>query len=136
MSARTFMAIVAVFIAWSVIGFLVHGILLQDAYVASSELWRPIGEMKMPLMYSVTLAASICFVLVYSCLVSRKSLDAGIKLGLLLGLASGISMGFGSYSYMPISMTMAQAWFAAALVEGLLAGILVGSIIVPQDEVA
>lgn len=136
MSARTFMAIVAVFIAWSVIDFLVHGILLQDAYVASSELWRPIGEMKMPLMNSVTLAASICFVLVYSCLVSRKSLDAGIKLGLLLGLASGISMGFGSYSYMPISMTMAQAWFAAALVEGLLAGILVGSIIVPQDEVA
>ena len=109
MSARTFMAIVAVFIAWSVIDFLVHGILLQDAYVASSELWRPIGEMKMQLMYSVTLAASICFVLVYSCLVSRKSLDAGIKLGLLLGLASGISMGFGSYSYMPISMTMAQA---------------------------
>ena len=136
MSARTLIAVVSIFIAWSIIDFLTHGILLQNAYAATSELWRPMEEMKMVLMYGVSLAAVICFVLVYVCLVNVKSLAAGVKLGLLFGLASGLSMGFGSYSYMPIPLSMAETWFGAALVQGLVAGALVGSIVKPQDVIA
>lgn len=134
MSARTLIAIVSIFIAWSIVDFLVHGILLQDAYAATAELWRPMEEMKMLLMYGVSLAATICFVLVYVSLVTVKS-AAGIKLGLLFGLASGLSMGFGSYSFMPIPLSMAEAWFGASLIQGLLAGVLVGAIIKPQEEI-
>lgn len=135
MSARTLIAIVSIFIAWSIVDFLVHGILLQDAYAATAELWRPMEEMKMLLMYGVSLAATICFVLVYVSLVTVKSAAAGIKLGLLFGLASGLSMGFGSYSFMPIPLSMAEAWFGASLIQGLLAGVLVGAIIKPQEEI-
>lgn len=135
MSIRTFLAIIAVFAGWSAIDFLVHGIVLQQAYAATSELWRLLEEMKMTLMYGVTLAAAACFVLVYSCLVQPKSIAMGVKLGLLFGLASGVSVGFGFYSFMPIPLSMAQAWFAAALAQGLLAGVLVGAIVTPGQDV-
>lgn len=83
----------------------------------------------MALNYAVTLAAAVCFVGVYVHLVARKSLAAGLKLGGLFGLASGISMGFGSYSYMPIPLSLAWDWFLSTLVDCMVGGALVGTIV-------
>lgn len=53
----------------------------------------------------------------------------GIRFGALFGLATGISMGFGSYSYMPIPLTLAWSWFIGSWVEAIVAGAIVGTII-------
>jgi hypothetical protein len=134
MSKRIVIAIIAIFIAWSAIDFVTHGILLKETYDATASLWRPMEEMKMPMMYAVTLASTLCFVFIYECLVFDKSLASGIKLGILFGLVFGISGGFGSYTYMPIPMSLAQAWFASLLLEGIVAGALVGMIITRKEE--
>ena len=131
---RTLLAIVAVFIAWSVLDFVIHGILLQSTYEATATLWRPMDEMSMPLMYLVTLAYTACFVAIYDLMVSGKSLMTGIKYGGLFGLAAGISMGFGSYSYMPIPLLLAWSWFIGILIESIVAGALVGAILGPDTE--
>lgn len=132
MLKRSILAVVAIFIAWSVLDFLIHGLLLQSTYEATASLWRPMEEMNMPLMYFVTLVYTICFVLIYGMFITEKSLLTGMKYGIIFGLAAGISMGFGSYSYMPIPLSLALSWFAGSLVEATVAGILAGAIIKPQ----
>ena len=129
MLKQTIWAVIAIFIAWSLLDFLIHGVLLQATYQATANLWRPENEMNMPLMYVVTLILSVGFAAIYSSLINPKSLAAGIKFGVIFGLATGVSMGFGSYSYMPIPLSLAFSWFIGTLVEIGLAGVIVGLMI-------
>jgi hypothetical protein len=129
MAKRIILAVVVVFIVWSILDFMLHGLLLRATYEATANLWRPMDQMNMPLMYFVTLLFTACFVLVYGLLVGQKSLVSGVKFGALFGLAMGISMGFGSYSYMPIPLTLAWSWFFGTWIEAIAAGAIVGAII-------
>lgn len=134
MLKQTILAVIAVFIAWSILDFLIHGVLLKSTYQETANLWRPEDEMNMPLMSIVTLVFSICFVIIYSYLIEPKSLSLGIKYGLILGIATGVSMGFGSYCYMPIPLSLAFSWFVGSLVEITLAGIIVGYMVKSLEE--
>ncbi|MCF6252260.1 MAG: hypothetical protein L3J75_13480 [Methylococcaceae bacterium] len=134
MLKQTILAVIAVFIAWSILDFLIHGVLLKSTYQETANLWRPEDEMNMPLMSIVTLVFSICFVIIYSYLIEPKSLSLGIKYGLILGIATGVSMGFGSYCYMPIPLSLAFSWFIGSLVEITLAGIIVGYMVKSLEE--
>ena len=129
MAKKLILAVVAVFIAWSILDFILHGLLLRSAYEATANLWRPMDQMNMPLIYFVTLVFTLCFVLIYGLLVGQKSLASGIRFGALFGLATGISMGFGSYSYMPIPLTLAWSWFLGSWIEAIVAGAIVGAIV-------
>jgi hypothetical protein len=128
MSKRTIWAIVAVFLARSILDFILHGLLLRSTYEATANLWRPMAQMNMPLMHFVTFVFTVCFVLIYGLLVGQKSLASGIRFGALFGLATGITMGFGSYSYMPIPLTLAWSWFFGSWIEAITAGVIVGAI--------
>jgi hypothetical protein len=128
MAKRTILAVVGVFIAWSILDFILHGLLLRSTYEATANLWRPMDQMNMPLMYFVTLVFTVCFVLIYRLLVGEKSLVSGIQFGALFGLATGISMGFGSFSFMPIPLTLAWGWFFGSWIEAIVAGTIVGAI--------
>ena len=132
MLKKTILSIIVIFIAWSLLDFVIHGILLEQSYAATAHLWRPMEEMNMPLMYLVTLAYIACFVLIYAIFIRNKSLLTGIKFGALFGTAAGISMGFGSFSYMPIPLSLAVSWFAGMLLESIVAGALVGLILKPN----
>lgn len=134
MSLRPILAVVAVFLTWSMLDLVIHGMLLDPIYQATADLWRPVEEMKMALMYAVAIATAACFVMIYTCLVTRKSLAAGLKLGALFGLASGVSMGWGFYGYMPIPLSLAWGWFLSILINFVLAGALVGAIVKSREE--
>ena len=129
MLKRTVLAGVAVFVTLSILDFVIHGMLLEPIYQATADLWRPMDEMNMALMYGVTLAVTACFVALYAHLFTSKSVLAGIKLGTLFGLATGISMGFGSYGYMPIPLSLAWSWFLGVLTEFVIAGAIVGALV-------
>jgi hypothetical protein len=134
MAKRAILAVLAAFIVWSILDYLIHGLFLQSTYEATASLWRPMDQMKMGLMYLVTLVFTTCFVAIYGFLVSRKSIGSGIKYGVLFGLAIGISMGFGTYSYMPIPLALAWSWFFGSLIEAIVAGAIVGAILKPSSE--
>lgn len=125
---KTIIAVVLVFVACSLLDFLIHGVLLQETYSATQHLWRPMAEMKQGLMTVVTLISSAVFVLIYSRFVT-KSLANAIQYGVLYGLAAGISMGYGSYSVMPLPYFLAMSWFLGTLVETTVAGVIVGLVI-------
>jgi hypothetical protein len=126
MVKRTILPVLVVFVVWSVMDFIIHGLLLQSTYEATANLWRPMDEMNMGLIYIVTLLFTTCFVVIYGLLVGEKSLASGIKFGVLFGLAIGVSMGFGSYSSIPIPLSLAWSWFLASWVKAIVGGAIVG----------
>ena len=129
MVKKTILSIFAVFIAWSVMDYVIHGVILRSSYAATASLWRPIGEMKTSLMYFSVMIASITFVLIYSLLISRKGISTGLKYGALFGLSAGVPMGYGSYSVMPIPYHMAFTWCFGSVVEAMVGGLILGWIL-------
>ena len=129
MVKKTILSILAVFIAWSVMDYVIHGVILRSSYAATASLWRPMGEMKTSLMYFSVMIASITFVLIYSLLISRKGISTGLKYGALFGLSAGVPMGYGSYSVMPIPYHMAFTWCFGSVVEAMVGGLILGWII-------
>ena len=129
MMKRSFFAVLAIFLAWSILDFLIHGLLLKPTYQATASLWRPEAEMKMGFMSLVTVMVSLCFVAIYSLMIEAKSWATGLKYGVLFGLGAGTSMGFGSYCFMPISLFLASTWCLGTLVEFTVAGAIVGFVI-------
>ena len=124
-----FLAIAAVFITWSIMDLILHGFFLKSSYEATAHLWRPMAELNISLIYLVTLTFTASFVLIYGLLVGRKTVASGIQFGALFGLAAGVSMGFGSYNYMPIPLTLAWGWFIGNWLESVIAGAIAGAIL-------
>lgn len=129
MNKRIILGIVAVFVAWQALDFVLHRLILASTYQATAELWRPMAEMKMGLMRVVGLVAAVCFVCLYAWLVRPKSWAAGLSYGLIFGAGTGFSMGFGTYLFMPLPQFLAVAWFIGTVVEAAVAGLLVGWIV-------
>jgi hypothetical protein len=129
----TAVATIAVFVAWSAMDFVIHQLILSGDYGRTNELWRPEDQLianmsKMPI---VTAVAAAAFVSIYAFLISPKSVVRGIQFGTLFGVAGGVSMGFGIFLVMPILYSIAFTWFAGAVIEGAVAGLLAGLIVRP-----
>jgi len=45
MLRKSIIATVIIFILWSIVDFLLHGLILRSAYADTSQLWRPMEEM-------------------------------------------------------------------------------------------
>ena len=126
---RIVLAVLAVFVTWSVLDIVIHGLILGSAYAETPALWRPMDEMKTGLLYFTVLVAAAAFVVIYARFIADKSIKTAVLYGLVFGIGYGISMGYGSYSVMPIPYTMAFVWCLGTVVEmtagGLVAGLIV-----------
>jgi len=126
---RTLLAMLAVFVLWSVMDFVIHGLVLASPYAATPQLWRPIAEMKTGLMYVTVLIAAASFVGIYAWFIADKSVKTAVRYGLVFGIGLGISMGYGSYSVMPLPYEIAFGWFLGSLIEAIAAGWITGMIV-------
>ncbi len=129
MLKKYLLSVLAVFVLWSVLDFVLHGVILMQAYQATAQLWRPMEEMKTALMYLSSLLTAAAFVGAYAILVTDKSVKTGTLYGILMGLFSGIPMALGSYSYMPITAYIAVVWFCGSVILMTLAGLCIGAIL-------
>ena len=131
---RSLMAAVGVLVAWMLLDLIAHRIFLAPIYEATASLWRPFDQMNVVLIYTVTVVLVGIFIGIYTLLVRPKSLGAGIVLGALVGLALGLSSGFGTFVHMPIPLSLAWGWFIAGWLKGLVAGSIVGAVIVDSQS--
>ena len=120
------LSVVGVLVACVAVDFVVHGILLHQAYMDTASLWRPEAEMSIPLIHLGTLISVMCFVWIYDRLVTAKSCNTATKYGLVWGIAVGCGMSICTYAVMPIPMSMAMTWLAGALVEWTIGGAIMG----------
>jgi len=128
---RLIWAILAVFVAWQVLEFIIHGLILMKTYQETASLWRPINEMNFGLLRLVGLVAATSFVVIYAGFVHEKSVANGLKYGLIFGVGTGASMGLGTYSVMPVPVFLALVWFVGSVVETTVGGLLIGWILKP-----
>ena len=126
MLKRIIPAALAVFVTWSVMDIIIHGVILAETYKATAQLWRPMGEMKMGLMHVVMLITALVFVTLYARFVDKKSVGTAVRFGLLFGVGTGISMGFGTYAVQPIPEKIAFTWFLGTVAETTVAGLVTG----------
>jgi hypothetical protein len=129
MLKKSILAALAVFMVWSALDFVIHGLILKSTYEATAQLWRPMTEMKMGVMHVAVLIAAVAFVSIYARLLARRGVGTGLQYGLWFGLATGVSMGYGTYSVMPIPYHMALTWFLGSLVQGAVGGVITGWIV-------
>jgi hypothetical protein len=132
MTKKIIFATLAVFVTWAILDYLIHGMMLRSTYQANEMLWRPTEEMKMVLMYLVTLLAALVFVTIYARLVSPKNVARGLGFGLLFGVGTGISIGHGTYAIQPIPYYVALTWFLSTAIEATIAGLITGLIITEE----
>jgi hypothetical protein len=126
---KTLIATVVVFLAWEVLDFMIHGVILHGAYAATPSLWRPLAEIKMPLLYLTVFAGALCFCTIYAKWIHPRGLPTALLFGLWFGVAKGVGMGFGMYAVSPIPYGMAFTWFLGTTVEGAVAGLLAAALI-------
>lgn len=125
-TTRFIIASIAVFVFVFVFEFVVHGVLLRDAYEATAQLWRPREEYKMPFMLlsQVSFAAIIAFIFTLN--YEDKGLAEGFRFGLYIGLLLA-SLEIATYSYLPVPLSLALAWVGAALVKALGSGLVLAA---------
>jgi hypothetical protein len=129
MTVRPLLAALAILVAWTLLDFLLHRLLLAPIYDASPGLWRPFDQMNVALVYTVIFVLIGVYVGTYKLLVSPKSLRARVLLGAFIGLALGVAVGFGTFIHMAIPLALVWGWFIGGWLKGLAAGVIVGAVI-------
>lgn len=117
--------ILLLFVFWIASDYAIHCNLLQKYYKESQDLWRPMNEMNLPLIYGSSLIYCMLFFCFYWHFSQEKSIASGMKFGLALGLITGMGQ-FMCYFYMPIDINLAGGWFLGSLTQCALGGTLIG----------
>lgn len=131
---RSLVSGVAILLAWTLLDALTHRLFLAPFYEANANLWRPLDQMNLSLIWAVTVVLISIFVGAYQLLVRPKSTGAGLAFGAFLGLALGISSGFGTFIHMPIPLGLAWGWFLFGWLKGAVAGAILGAVAVDVDH--
>ena len=135
MKKRLFLAGISILAVWTLLDLFLHRLFLAPIYQSSASLWRPLDEMNLTLIYTVTFTLIAVFLGIYELLVRPKSLAAGLYLGAFIGVALGVSAGFGTFIHMPIPLSLAWGWFIGGWLKGLAAGAILGALVTdPQTE--
>ena len=127
---------VVVFIAMSVLDFLVHGVILDAAYKATSTLWRPDMQSKMWIYSVISLIGAFFFSFIFSKGYEGKGIAEGARYGLYIGIWMSIGMAYGTYAMIAIPYAMALQWFLYGIVEYVIYGIILSLVFGKKTETA
>lgn len=115
----------AVYVVAQLSDYLIHGVILDSAYEATKQLWRPDMDAKMWIMALVTAIWSVLFTLIFIKGYEARGWMEGVRFGLLIGLFTSIPMAYGTYVMLPIPYSLAFQWFVYGTVQCILSGVVV-----------
>ncbi|MGH8194195.1 MAG: hypothetical protein ACREQ8_07335 [Woeseiaceae bacterium] len=124
---------IVIYIVMQAIGFLVHGILLQEHYAALADVFRPEPEMN-AMMWMMFVSAALYLYLFCRLFVGGyegKGVGEGIRFGLLAGLFMSIPMSIDQYVIYPITPALAAIWFVTGVISFVIVGAIFAAIYKP-----
>ena len=124
---------VVIYVVWQILGFLVHGLLLEPHYVALADVFRPEAEMMdmMWLMYVSSALYLYLFCRIFVGGYEGKGVGEGIRFGLLIGLFMSIPMAIDQYAVYPITSALAVWWFVTGVISWVIVGAIFAAIYRP-----
>lgn len=98
-----------------------HGVMMVPMYEATSEVWRPPAESSMAFLILGQLLYALLISYVFTRNYEAGGIAEGLRFGLLMGLLVA-SIQVGTYSYLPIPVSITLLWVLAEVIKGLGAG--------------
>jgi len=125
------LASLAVFGAFEVMDYIIHGVILSPVYAQLAHLWRQDMMSKMWLMALSTLVMSVMFVYIFIKGYENKGIAEGLRFGIVAGLFMNVIGMFSQYVMYPIPFSLAVKWFIFGMLEFIIAGIVAALIYKP-----
>lgn len=129
---------VVVYIVWQIIGFLLHGVMLQDTYAGMWQVFRPESQMNnmMWMMFVSSALYLLLFCYIFTKGYERKGIGEGLRFGLLMGLFLSIPMSIDGYVLYPLPANIVAIWFVSGVVTFMIVGAIFAAIYKPGTETA
>ena len=125
--------LVVIYVIWQILGFLVHGFLLQPHYAAQPDIFRAAAEMADMrwLMYVSSALFLYLFCRLFVGGYKGTGVGEGVRFGLLIGLFMSIPMAIDQYTVYPITTALAAWWFMTGVVSWVIVGAVFAAIYRP-----
>lgn len=123
---RYLLACLAVYIAYQIMSFLVHGLWLMPMYEANASAFRPQETIEsMQWIFLVTSAVwTLIFVYIFVKGYEGRGILEGIRYGALMGVLTWILQAYDDYAVYPIPYQLALYWFIAGVVSVIIFGVV------------
>ena len=89
---------IIVFVAFQVLNFVIHSLILMKAYQAMENVWRPDMMGKMWIIYVTSFIFSFLFVYIFSKGYEGRGIAEGVRFGLIIGLLMNVVGMFNQYA--------------------------------------
>ncbi len=113
-----------VFLAFEVMDYFIHSVILSPIYTQLAYLWRQDMMSKMWLMALSTLVMSVMFAYIFIKGYENKGIAEGVRFGIVTGLFMNVIGMFGQYVMYPIPLSLVAKWFVFGMLEFIIAGIV------------
>lgn len=126
---RYLQASAVLFVFITLYEWFVHGFILKCTYRHTADVWRPMDEMmaNMPLTILVQLILAFWVGFIFTRFFPRGGRDNGVHFGFYIGVLVGILAG-AWYFWLPVPVVLGLAWLVSGIVEGVLGGLILGSL--------
>src|SRR5258706_11632254 len=123
-------ACLVVFVFIVAFDWLFHGHLLQDAYMKTANMWRGKEDFgaHMPWLLLGQFVIAFMFCLIYT---RAETVKQGVGFAIGYGLVIALMRSGNdliTYAVQPLPLSLIGAWIAGSIVEGIIAGALLGAI--------
>jgi len=121
---------VVVFVIVEVLNFIIHSIILADAYRATAGVWRPYEMMmhKMWVLYVSNLVVAFFISFIFSKGYEGKGIMEGVRYGFYIGVMLSMGMAWGTYVMISVPWHLSIQWFIYGVIEYTLSGIALAMI--------
>ena len=137
MKNKTFwMGFVVVFIVMQAIGFLIHGVMLDDMYQALAASFRPKEQMDAMMLIMILSGTAVLFLFcyIYTKGYEGKGIVEGVRYGALMGLFLAFPTSIDAYVIYPLTQELAVIWFVTTVVGMMIAGAVFAAIYKPSGD--
>ena len=125
---------VVVFVLLQAIGFVVHGVMMNDTYESLAAVFRPKEQMDSMMWIMMISAAVVLFVFCYVFTQGREGTGAmeGVRYGALMGVFLGLPTSVDAYVIYPITQDLSAIWFITTVVSFMIGGAVFSMIYKPS----
>ena len=128
MSKKFWIAFIVIFVAFSLMEFIVNMWLMSGVFQQTAALWRPMGQMKIWIFYVDYLFLAFFLTLIFKKWYTGKGIVEGIQFGVYTGFLIALPAAYGMYASMPVPYYFGLQWFIYGFIEYVICGILLSLI--------